>query len=287
MTKKIFSLIIHLLLTLMKIIFFGDLVGKISRKALKQILPEWRKKYAPDFVIANGENLAHGIGITKNTFNEIIEAGVDIVTSGDHAFDKDETWELLENESRLLRPANFPPDLPGQGDFSAVDSQKSLLMINLVGRVFMHKSFDCPFRKLDEVLEKHKNTAPKVIIVDFHAEATSEKAAFGFYADGRVSAVLGTHTHVGTTDAKILPKGTAFISDIGMVGAVDSVIGADKAIIIQSFLSQTKFKPEPIESGACQINAVILEINEKTGETEKIERIDEEIYIADSLKVEA
>jgi metallophosphoesterase (TIGR00282 family) len=262
----------------MTIIFLGDLVGKISRKALKQVLPLWREKYQPDFVLANGENLAHGLGLTKSTLKEILDAGVDIITTGDHAFDKEEAEEIFKTMPNVLRPANFPPGLPGSGEFLAVDNQKSLLVINLIGRVFLRQCFDCPFRKLDEILEKYQKNKPEAIVVDFHAEATSEKSALGWYANGRVSAVLGTHTHVGTVDTKILDKGTAFVSDVGMVGAVDSIIGAAKETVIKSLLYQTKFKLEPVENGECLVEGVLLEI-EKTGRAQKIERIDKKIFI--------
>lgn len=272
----------------MTIIFIGDLVGKIARKALKEVVPAWRKKYKPDFVIANGENMAHGLGMTKKTVDEVLAAGVDVITSGDHAFDKEEEENIFEIKPNLLRPANFPPGVPGQGEFLAVDSQKSLLVINLIGRVFMKQNYDCPFRKLDEILKKYPAFAkaaagkrkPQAILVDMHAEATSEKTALGFYADGRVAAVLGTHTHIPTADAKILPKGTAFVGDVGMVGALDSVIGDDKQAIIKAFLDQSKLKIEPVEEGVCQINAVILEIDEKTGKAKNIKRLDEEVYIS-------
>lgn len=271
----------------MKIIFIGDLVGKIARKALKEVVPAWRKKYKPDFVIANGENVAHGLGMTKSTLNEVLAAGVDVVTSGDHAFDKEEEENIFETKPNVLRPANFPPQVVGHGEFLAVDSQKSLLVINLIGRVFMKQNYDCPFRKLDEILKKYSAFAeatadrpkPLAILVDMHAEASSEKTALGFYADGRVSAVVGTHTHVPTADAKILPKGTAFVGDVGMVGAVDSVIGDDKQAIINAFLNQSKLKIEPVEEGVCQVSAVFLEIDEKTGKVKNIKRIDEEVYI--------
>lgn len=263
----------------MKVIFIGDLVGKMSRKALKEILPLWREKYAPDFVVANGENLAHGLGISQSTFNEVLAAGVDVVTTGDHAFDKEDAEVLFSNNKNLIRPANFPPGAAGQGEFLAVIGQKNLLVINLIGRVFMKQAYDCPFRKLDEILKKYEEKKPQAIIVDFHGEATSEKAALGFYADGRVSAVLGTHTHVATTDAKILPKSTAFVSDVGMVGARDSVIGDRKEEIISAMLNQTRLKIEPVEEGVCVINAVLIEIDENTGLSKNIKRIDEEIYI--------
>ena len=260
----------------MKVIFIGDLVGKIARQALKEILPEWRKKYAPDFVVVNGENMAHGIGMTNKTVDEVLAAGVDVITSGDHAFDKAEEDNVFAGHPNVLRPANWPPGVPGQGVFLAVNKQKSLLVVNLIGRVFLRQHFDCPFRKLDEILGEQKSTP---ILIDFHAEATSEKNVMGLYADGRVSAVLGTHTHIGTVDTKVLPQGTAFVTDAGMVGAVNSVIGDEKESVLDSILHQTKFKLEPVESGACQIGAVLIEIDEETNKAKSIKRIDEEIYI--------
>lgn len=267
----------------MTIIFIGDLVGKIGRKAIKEILPQWRKKYAPDFVVANGENMAHGIGMTNKTVGEILAAGVDVITSGDHAFDKAEEENVFAGHANVLRPANWPPGVPGQGIFLAVNKQKSLLVVNLIGRVFLRQHFDCPFRKLDEILEKYSPPAggnkSQTILIDFHAEATSEKMAMGWHTDGRVSAVIGTHTHIGTIDAKILPKGTAFVTDVGMVGAADSIIGDEKEGVLDALLHQTKFKLEPVESGPCQIGAVLIEIDEKTGKAKSIKRIDEELYI--------
>ncbi len=250
----------------MKILFFGDIIGKIGRKAIKQILPELKEEYQPDLILANGENLAHGVGITEKVLSELKEVGVDLFTSGNHIFDKAEAASLLEAKDPLvLRPANYPPTVPGCG-FKLVEvGSKSVLVISLMGRVFIRENFDCPFRKIDEILSgvKAKNLAG--IIVDFHGEATSEKIAFGWYVDGRVSAVLGTHTHVPTADIKILPQGTAYITDVGMVGAVDSVIGDKKEPIIKSFLDQTSFSLDIPEEGEVEVDAVFLEISAEGG----------------------
>lgn len=256
----------------MTILMFGNVMGKPGRKAIAKTIPDLRKKYDPDLVIANAENLAHGIGITKKTVDYILEAGVDVLTSGNHVFAKKEGRDLLVNKKYpILRPANYPPEVVGRGhDVFEVRTRK-VLIINLIGRVFFGLDYDCPFRCADEILEKYKEE--KIIIVDFHAEATSENKAFGFYLDGRVSAVLGTHTHVPTQDFKILPKGTAYITDIGMVGAADSVIGDKKESVLKRFLSQISTKLEIEEEGPVEVNAVVVEIDDKTGSAKKIEKI--------------
>lgn len=257
----------------MRILFFGDIVGRLGRQAIKKILPQWQKKYQPDLVLANGENLAHGMGITEKTLKEVLEAGIDLVTSGDHTWDQKETNALLEDkEIPLIRPANFPPGNPGQGYRLMEIRTKKILMINLIGRVFMRQQYDCPFRKADEILEETGEEA-EIIIVDWHAEATSEKVCLGWHLDGRVSAVLGTHTHISTADARILPQGTAYISDVGMVGVQDSSLGADKKLAIESFLKQIPFKLETAE-GPVEVNAVLVETG-KQGRAEKIEKLQE------------
>ncbi|MFH1612059.1 MAG: TIGR00282 family metallophosphoesterase [bacterium] len=259
----------------MKILFFGDIVGQPGRDALKQILPVWKDKYNPDIVIANGENVAHGYGITKKTIDEIIEAGVDIITSGDHIFDQKEAVNLLENKSLpIIRPANFPPNTPGRGHLVIEVGTKKLLIINLIGRVFMRENYDDPFRKADEILEEAGDDA-NVIIVDSHTEATSEKVCLGWYLDGRVSAVLGTHTHIPTADCRILPQKTAYISDVGMVGVKDSSLGVDKDIAIKRFLTQIRTRLE-IAEGPVEVNAVFIETG-RDGKAEKIEHLSETI----------
>ncbi len=264
----------------LKILFFGDIVGKIGRRAAAKILPELKKKFNPDFILANAENLAHGLGVTEKTLKEMAEAGIDFFTSGDHIFDKKEAIEILEKkEPILLRPANFPPDAPGVGARLIEIGTNKLLAINLIGRVFFKSQYDCPFRKADEILEEYKNIDLAAVIVDFHAEATSEKNALAMYLDGRVSAVLGTHTHIGTDDWQILPGGTSFVTDIGMVGAKDSIIGVDKKGILKTFLTQVPEIHEIPEAGVCVVNAIYLEINSKTKKTVKIKKIREEISI--------
>lgn len=264
----------------LKIIFFGDISGRIGRNAITKILPSLKKKLDPDLVIANAENIAHGVGITEKTLNELTEAGVDFFTSGDHVFDKKEAVGILENKnSSLIRPANFPPGVPGVGAKLFEIGTKKILVINLIGRVFLKNNYDCPFRKADEILDEFKNQNLSAIIVDFHAEATSEKNGLAQYLNGRVSAVLGTHTHVGTDDWQILPGGTAFVTDIGMVGAKDSILGVDKKGILRTFLSQIPEVHEIPEEGICMVNAIYLEINPKTHEAVKIKKIREEIKI--------
>jgi len=257
----------------MKILFFGDIVGQPGRQAIKKILPQWQKKYQPDLIIANGENLAHGSGVTEKSLNEILEAGIDFVTLGDHTWKQKGITALLnDKEIPLIRPANFPPEVPGQGYRLIELRTKKILVINLIGRVFMHEDYDCPFRAADEILEAQAEEAD-VIIVDWHAEATSEKVCLGWYLDGRVSAVLGTHTHIPTADARILPKGTAYISDIGMVGVRDSSLGRDKDAAIKKFLTQIDQRLEVAE-GPVGVGAVLVETGEK-GKAKKIKLVQE------------
>ena len=265
----------------MKILFFGDIVGKIGRGAIKKVLPQLKKELEPDLVMANVENLAHGKGVTKKTLREVKDAGIDIFTSGNHIWKQNEVFEIFqEKDCMLLRPANYPPNVPGKGYKIFEVGTRSILVVNLIGRVFFKDEFDCPFRKIDEILkefEKKKNLSG--IIVDFHAEATSEKVAFGWYVDGRVSVVLGTHTHIPTADGQILPQGTAYITDVGMVGAKESVIGVQKEIIIQNFLTQIGKSHEIPKQGICTVNAVLVEIDPETKRAIDIKRIDREVEI--------
>jgi metallophosphoesterase (TIGR00282 family) len=264
----------------LKVLIFGDICGKIGRKAIAKIMPELKKKYDPDLTIANVENLAHGKGTTIKTMEEMIEAGIDLFTSGDHAFDKSEVIEIFEQKNcPLIRPANFPPGVPGKGEKMLEIGTKKVLVVNLIGRVFMKSQYDCPFREMDEILKRYENENLSAIIVDMHGEATSEKNALGLYLDGKVSAVLGTHTHIGTDDYKILPQGTAFVTDIGMVGASDSVLGVDKENILKNFLTQIPQTHEIPEEGMCVIDAIYLEINNKNSKAIKIEKIKEEVKI--------
>lgn len=266
----------------MKILFIGDIVGKIGRRGVAAVLPHWRKKYAPDFVIANSENLSHGVGFTAKTLQEMTDAGVDAFTGGNHSFKAEGMTLLDENRFSVIRPANYPPNLPGKGEMVLVDKKhgkNSILVLNLIGRVFFREQFDDPFRALDEMLARHADKQYAAILVDFHADASSEKNAFGAYADGKVSAVVGTHTHIGTVDARLLPGGTAFVSDVGGALAIDSILGENKENIVRSFLLQQPFQHDPPESGLCRVGAVLIETDADTGKAEKIQRIDEETYI--------
>jgi metallophosphoesterase (TIGR00282 family) len=263
-----------------KILFIGDIVGNIGRRAVAGILPQLRKDLKIDLVIANAENAAHGSGITERIIDELTAAGVDYFTSGDHSLLR-KHQERLYAEPNIIRPANYPPAVPGQGFCLIPFAGKEILLINLAGRVFMKLDYDCPFRKLDEILanENLRSRDISAIIVDIHAEATSEKASLFLYADGRVSAMLGTHTHVPTADEKISQKGTAFISDVGMVGAADSSLGIAKEGIIRSFLTQIR-EPHVIpEKGRAIFNSVLLTFSTNDFRVKSIKRIHREIEI--------
>jgi hypothetical protein len=269
----------------MKILFFGDIVGKPGREAIKKILPRLKEKYEPDLVFGNGENLSHGKGISEESLTEMKEAGIDWLTSGNHIFAKKGAIEILENKKwPILRPANWADDIAGRGWEIIELRSKKILLVNLIGRVFMNQQFDDPFacanRILDEYSLEKKDGCDQVsaIIVDWHAEATSEKMALGWHLDGKVSAVLGTHTHVGTDDQRILPGGTAFVSDIGMVGVQDSVLGVDKNIIVRRFLTQMPHRMDLAE-GPVLVNAVIISLDDKTGLAQNIEKIREVLEI--------
>ena len=263
----------------MKILFIGDIVGKIGRAAVAQVLPKWRKKLEPDLTIANVENIAHGVGLTTQTFAEVRAAGAEFFTTGNHWARKSEGLTLFQDSSiPLIRPVNWAGNVPGVGYKVIEVGTTKVAVVNIMGQIFMHEKCDNPFHALDKVLTELPKGV-KVVIVDFHAEATSEKQGFGWYAAGRASAVLGTHTHVPTADERILSGHTAYISDIGMCGATDSVIGDIKDGIIQQFLDQLPRPHEIPESGEAVVNGVVLEIDNKTGKAGKIERIQEFINI--------
>lgn len=224
--------------------------------------------------MANVENLAHGHGITKNSLQEMQDCGIDFFTSGNHIWDKpDAEFILAEKNAPIIRPINYLEDVPGQGEKILNVGQNNLLVVNLMGRVFFQKSYKNPFSAMDEVLKGHENEPLAGIILDFHAEATSEKVALGYHLDGKVSAVIGTHTHIQTADERILPNGTAYISDIGMVGAKESVIGLNKEEIIENFLSDGSMTAKIPESGICLIEGVYLEINSESKRALKIKRL--------------
>jgi metallophosphoesterase (TIGR00282 family) len=255
----------------MKILFIGDIVGTVGRAAIKALLPAVRDRLKIDFVVANGENAAGGFGITEKVATEIFGLGVNIMTSGNHIWDKKEAVPYIAKESRIIRPVNYPPGVPGCGSVVAtLPSGAKLGIVNISGRVFM-SSIDCPFRVGKEEIERVRKET-KCIIVDFHAEATSEKIAFGYYIDGKVSAVVGTHTHVQTADEKILPGGTAYITDVGMTGPEISVIGIEKEQIIERFLLQMPRKFETAR-GSGILSAVAVEIDDSTGKSTAIQRL--------------
>jgi len=247
---------------MLNILFIGDIVGKIGRKAVAKILPSLKRELKADLVIANAENLAHGKGTTETTIKEMMATGIDWFTNGDHAFDTNH--ELYQSDLPILRPANYSTDVPGNGFATIKAKTYQILLINLIGRVFMSQDYDDPFRKTTEILTNLAKKKLSAIIVDIHAEATSEKVALGHYLDGKVSAVIGTHTHVMTADEKISDQGTAYITDLGMVGLADGVIGVERQGIIQSFLTQIKSPHIIPENGKAIFNAVLLTIDPKT-----------------------
>lgn len=259
----------------MKILFIGDIVGKPGREAIKTLLPQLKKEHGLDFVIANAENASGGSGITSKVAQELFAYGVDLLTSGDHIWKKSEIFELISREERILRPLNFPSGAPGRGyGVFKTNSGTKIGVINVNGRVFMD-ALECPFKSaLMAQEELVKET--RVIIVDIHAEATSEKIALGWYLDGKVSAILGTHTHVQTADEKILPKGSAYISDVGMTGPYDSVIGRKVDDVLTRFLSSIPVKFEVAETNI-QLHGALVEIDEKTGRALSIRRIQEKL----------
>ena len=248
----------------------GDVIGRPGRRAARALLPGLRQEYAIDLIIANGENAAGGIGITTQTADELFESDVDVITSGNHIWAQREIIPTLDSSPAILRPLNYPNGVPGHGYFIRGEA----MVVNLIGRTFIG-NFDCPFRAIDQLLEDLADNKPPVIIVDFHAEATSEKVAMGWYLDGRVSAVLGTHTHVGTVDARLLPKGTAHITDVGMTGPLDSVIGDDVDTVLTRFLTQLPYRIS-VGKGSVILNSVLVEIEETTGRAKHIKRIDRE-----------
>jgi hypothetical protein len=255
----------------MKILFIGDIVGRPGRDAIRQLLPGLKKEYNLEFVIANAENAAGGSGITAKVAEELFEAGIDVLTSGDHIWKKREIFEIINQEERILRPVNFPAGAPGRG-FAAFKTKGNLKVgvINVNGRVFM-EALDCPFRmSLAAVEALAKET--KIIIVDIHAEATSEKVALGWYLDGKVSGVLGTHTHIQTADERILPKGTAYITDVGMTGPHDSVIGRRIEDVLERFVTQVPVRFEVAQENI-QLQAALLDIDEDMGKANSIVRI--------------
>jgi 2',3'-cyclic-nucleotide 2'-phosphodiesterase len=260
----------------MRILFIGDIFGRPGRTIVQERLKGLVREHSIGLIIANGENSAAGFGITPSLAEDLFELGVDVITTGNHVWDKREILDYFEiangNESdparRLLRPANYPPDMPGWGLYEGKKNGVPYAVINLQGRIFM-ASNDDPFRTVDQLL---KQVQAKVIFVDIHAEATSEKVAMGWYLDGRVSAVVGTHTHIPTADERVLPKGTAYITDVGMTGPYDSVIGVQKELVVGKFLSNMPVRFEPA-TGDVRLCAVVVDCDETTGHAQSIQRL--------------
>ncbi|PID28975.1 MAG: TIGR00282 family metallophosphoesterase [Candidatus Cloacimonadota bacterium] len=255
----------------MKLLFLGDIFGRPGRKVVKNLVPELRKEYKIDLVIANCENLASGRGITSRTAEEMFRSGVDLFTGGNHLWDKRESYDYIRNCKKIVRPANYPPSALGQEKLiHTCENGIKIGVFNLVGQAFMSNS-DNPFLKADALIEE-LSAEVKIIFVDFHAESTAEKRSMGFYLDGRVSALIGTHTHIQTADEEILPQGAAYITDAGMTGAHDSVIGVKKEIILDKIKTGMPNRYEASDKGL-QINGVIIEIDNDTGKSLRIERL--------------
>ncbi len=260
----------------MKIFFLGDIIGKLGRKTVGEILPGLKKKLSPDLVLANAENISHGAGANQKALEQVANYGVDYFTSGNHIWNKKEVYDLLNlTHTNIIRPANYPPGVPGEGYKIIKINQAKIALINLMGRVFIRELLDCPFRKFDEIYQKVQKEKLTAVIVDFHAEATSEKQAFAWYADGRATMVFGTHTHIPTADLRILPQGTGLVADAGMIGARDSVLGVQKDGIINKFLTSLPNRHIMIDKGPALFQSVLVEIKNK--KVVKIERVDKEI----------
>lgn len=257
----------------------GDVIGKVGRAVVARVLPTLKQEREIDFVIANAENAAGGFGLTHKVAEDLFSSGIDALTGGNHSWNKKEIYELLEKEKRVLRPLNYPSGVPGEGFTILRQKTKTLGVINLCGRIYLDP-IDCPFKSIEERLDKIREEVPN-ILVDIHAEATSEKVAMGYFLDGKVSAVIGTHTHVQTADEKILPGGTAYLTDVGMTGPVDSVIGMKKDVALKRFLARLPFRLD-VANGKGQFCAVLIQIDPESGRANRIERIQMEVETDDS-----
>lgn len=255
----------------MKVLVIGDVVGKLGRRTVSTLLPDLRRSLAVDFVVANGENAAGGKGLTTSTAHDLHQAGVDVITSGNHIWEHREIYPMLQAESSILRPLNYPSGSPGRG----LLVRNGVAVVNVMGRTFMPGNLDCPFRAVDTALAEAGDC--RAVIVDMHAEATSEKVAMGWYLDGRASAVVGTHTHIATADGRVLPRGTAYVSDVGMVGPRDSILGVQIQPVIERFLTQLPNRFTVEEKGPAIFNSVLVEIDDASGRATSIERIDREV----------
>lgn len=266
----------------MKFLFFGDIVGRPGRQALAQVVPGWCEQHQPEAVIANVENVAHGKGTTAATLDELMSLGFTAFTSGDHAFELPNSQELLsDSKYPIVRPANYPAGAPGVGARRISVGSRDLLLVNVQGRVFMREGTNSPFTVLDDILNRELVTGNLAgIVVDVHAEATSEKSALGWYLDGRATAVLGTHTHVPTCDEWIMPGGTAFVTDVGMTGVRESVIGVKKEQSLARFLTALPTRFEPAEIGTVMVTAMLVTFDPATRQATAIERLTKNVTIA-------
>ncbi|WP_010093297.1 TIGR00282 family metallophosphoesterase [Ornithinibacillus scapharcae] len=255
----------------MKILFIGDVFGSPGRDMVQEYLPKLKDKYKPNAIIINGENAASGKGITEKIYKQFMGLGANVITMGNHTWDKKDIFEFIDDAKNLIRPANFPVGTPGKGLTFINMNGTELAIMNLQGRTFL-PAIDDPFRKVDELIKEAKKRT-NIIFLDFHAEATSEKQAMGWYVDGRVSAVVGTHTHTQTADNRILPSGTAYITDVGMTGPYDGILGVERDAVIKKFLTSLPVRFEPDKEGRTQLNGVIVTINEQNGRATKIDRI--------------
>ncbi|BAQ10590.1 phosphoesterase family protein [Bacillus sp. OxB-1] len=255
----------------MKVLFIGDIVGSPGRNMVFDYLPRLKKKYAPDVIIANGENAASGRGITRSIFDDLLRAGVDVITMGNHTWDHKEIFDFIDDTDYLLRPANFSEEAPGKGMTTISKNGVTLSVINLHGRVFLPPHGD-PFEKADELVAQAKEISP-LVFIDFHAEATSEKIAMGWHLDGRASVVVGTHTHVQTADDRILPGGTAYLTDAGMTGPYDEILGMKKEDVLYRFKTNLPVRFEVPKQGRVQLNGLVVELDDASGRAIAIERI--------------
>ncbi|HLQ40459.1 MAG TPA: TIGR00282 family metallophosphoesterase [Tetragenococcus sp.] len=255
----------------MRILFIGDVVGSLGRNTVSEYLPRLKQKYAPQVTILNGENAAGGRGITEKIYKKFLQDGVDVVTLGNHAWDNRDIFEFIPTVKKMIRPANFPSGTPGMGMVFVKVNAIELAVINLQGRTFM-TSIDDPFKKAEELVARAHQRTP-YIFVDFHAETTSEKEAMGWFLDGKVSAVIGTHTHVQTNDNRILPQGTAYLTDVGMTGPYDAILGMKKEAVVTKFMTALPKRFEVVEKGRSLLSACLIEIDEHSQKTKTIETI--------------
>lgn len=255
----------------MKVLFIGDVVGKKGQDALQRYLPQLKNEYKPQVTIVNAENIADGRGITEKLYKWVLSLGVDVITLGNHAFDQREIFDFIDQAKSLVRPINLPDQTPGKGVHYIKVNQQELAVINVLGSVFMGPSID-PFQYLGPVIKTVRQRTPHIFI-DFHAEATSEKQALAYWLDGQVSAVIGTHTHVQTNDWRILNQGTAILSDVGMTGAYDSIIGFNPQHVVNKFVTQLPQRLEQAQTEGLSLSAVYLDINDTSGQCSKIEPI--------------